>query len=132
MGTLTDTSVHEVWPGHFLQFLHANRAQSKFGQVFGSYAFIEGWAHYGEQLMIAEEGYGGDNPEMMIGQITGALEREVRLLAAIGLHTGKMTQKQAETLFRHESARRCAAEARQQAARGTFDPGYLNYTLASS
>ena len=128
MGTLTTTSVHEVWPGHFLQFLHANRVQSKFGEVFGSYAFIEGWAHYGEELMIAEEGYGDHAPELMIGQLGGALERDVRLLSAIGLHTGKLTQKQAEELFR-KKALLDAAGARQQAARGTFDPGYLNYTL---
>jgi hypothetical protein len=47
------TSVHEVWPGHFLQFLHANRAASKFGQVFVGYAFAEGWAHYTEEMMWA-------------------------------------------------------------------------------
>ncbi len=55
------TSVHEVWPGHFLQFLHANRAASKVGQIFGSYAFVEGWAHYTEELMW-EVGLGDGDP----------------------------------------------------------------------
>ena len=46
------TSVHEVWPGHFLQFLHSNRSSWRFGQLFVGYAFAEGWAHYTEELMI--------------------------------------------------------------------------------
>jgi hypothetical protein len=50
------TSVHEVWPGHFLQFLHSNRASWRFGQLFVGYAFAEGWAHYGEELMV-EKGH---------------------------------------------------------------------------
>jgi uncharacterized protein (DUF885 family) len=126
-GSLLDTSVHEVWPGHFLQFLHANRASSKFGRVFVSYAFAEGWAHYVEQLMSELELEGG-KPEVRIGQILGALLRDVRLLSAIGLHTGKMTQKQSEQMFR-EKGLMDPGSAKQQAARGTFDPAYLNYTM---
>ena len=51
------TSVHEVWPGHFLQFLHANRSKSIFGRVYVGYAFAEGWAHYTEEMMW-DEGLG--------------------------------------------------------------------------
>jgi uncharacterized protein (DUF885 family) len=120
-------SVHEVWPGHFLQFLHANRAQSKFGQVFYSYAFSEGWAHYVEELMW-DEGLGGNDPATHIGQLLNALLRNVRFLSAIGLHSGRMTVAKSEQMFR-EKAFQDPANARQQAARGTFDPGYLNYTL---
>jgi hypothetical protein len=126
-GSLLDTSVHEVWPGHFLQFLHANRSRSKFGRVFVGYAFAEGWAHYVEELMSEVSLRGGD-PKAQIGQLLGALERDVRLLSAIGLHTGKMTQAQSEKMFR-EKALMDAGSARQQAARGTFDPAYLNYTM---
>ena len=60
------TSVHEVWPGHFLNFLHSNRAASKFGQVFVGYAFAEGWAHYTEYMML-EAGLGEGDPEVQIG-----------------------------------------------------------------
>ena len=125
--SLLFTSAHEVWPGHFLQFLHANRAPSKFGQVFVGYAFAEGWAHYAEELMW-DAGYGAKDPETHVGQLTEALLRNVRFLSAIGLHTGHMTVAESDKMFR-ESAFADAGDARQQAARGTFDPAYLNYTM---
>ncbi len=125
--SLLFTSAHEVWPGHFLQFLHANRSSSKFGQIFEGYAFVEGWAHYAEEMMY-DAGLGADDPSMHIGQLTEALLRDVRFLSAIGLHTGRMSVAESEKMFR-ESAFADAGNARQQAARGTFDPGYLNYTL---
>jgi uncharacterized protein (DUF885 family) len=121
------TSVHEVWPGHFLQFLHANRAKTKFGQVFVGYAFAEGWAHYTEEMMW-EAGLGDGDPETHIGQLLNAMLRNVRFLSAVGMHTGSMTVEESERLFR-EQGFQDAATARQQAARGTFDPAYLNYTM---
>jgi uncharacterized protein (DUF885 family) len=121
------TSAHEVWPGHFLQFLHANRAQSKFGQVFVGYAFAEGWAHYTEEMMW-EAGLGNGDPETHIGQLLNAMLRNVRFLSAIGMHAGTMTVRDSEQMFR-EQGFQDAATARQQAARGTFDPAYLNYTM---
>jgi hypothetical protein len=121
------TSVHEVWPGHFLNFLHSNRAKSKFGQIFVGYAFAEGWAHYAEEMMW-EAGLGNGDPETHIGQLMNALLRNARYLSAIGLHTQGMTIAQSERLFR-EQAYQDAGNARQQAARGTYDPAYLNYTL---
>ena len=121
------TSVHEVWPGHFLHYLHANRVQSKFAQIFPGYAFSEGWAHYAEEMMW-EVGLGAGDPETHIGQLLNALLRNVRFLSAIGLHTGKMTVEESEKMFR-EVAFQDPGNARQQAARGTFDPAYLNYTL---
>ena len=121
------TSVHEVWPGHFLQFLHANRSPSTFGQVFVGYAFAEGWAHYAEELMW-EAGFGDGDPETHIGQLINALLRNARFVAAIGLHTRGMTVGDAERLFADEG-HQDPGTARQQAARGTFDPAYLNYTL---
>jgi hypothetical protein len=121
------TSVHEVWPGHFLQFLHANHGGWRFGQLFGDYAFTEGWAHYSEELMV-EEGLAKDAPELHIGQILNALLRNVRFVCAIGLHTQGMSVAQCEQLFK-DKAYQDAGNARQQAARGCYDPGYLNYTL---
>ncbi|MFS8138424.1 MAG: DUF885 domain-containing protein [Thermomonas sp.] len=120
-------SAHEVWPGHFLQFLHANRAKSKFGQLFVGYAFAEGWAHYTEEMMY-DAGVDGGTPEVHIGQLTNALLRDVRYLSAIGLHTGGMTIAQSEQMFR-DKAFQDPGNARQQAARGTYDPAYLNYTM---
>jgi hypothetical protein len=124
--SLLFTSAHEVMPGHFLQFLHANRSPSKFGQIFVGYAYAEGWAHYVEEMMW-DAGLGGD-PETHVGQLLEALLRNVRFMSAIGLHTGKMTVADSEKMFR-EVAFADAGNARQQAARGTFDPAYLNYTM---
>lgn len=120
-------SAHEVWPGHFLQHLHARNSHSKFGQLFGSYAFSEGWAHYSEELMW-EAGLNNGDAETHIGQLLNALLRDVRFLSAIGLHTQGMTVEASEKMFR-ELAFRDPGNAKQQAARGTFDPAYINYTL---
>lgn len=121
------TSVHEVWPGHFLQYLHKNRDESPVGRLFQTYAYGEGWAHYTEEMMW-EAGLDDGSPEMHIGQLTNALLRNVRFLSAIGLHARGMTVEESERLFRVK-AFQDAATARQQAARGTYDPAYLNYTL---
>ncbi len=125
--SLLFTSAHEVWPGHFLQFLHSNRSSFRFGQLFVGYAFAEGWAHYAEETML-EMGLGDGDPEIQIGQLLQALLRDVRFISAIGLHTQGMTVAESEKLFR-EQALQDPGNARQQAARGTRDPAYLNYTL---
>ncbi|MEJ1971964.1 MAG: DUF885 family protein [Lacunisphaera sp.] len=127
IGYLKYTSAHEVWPGHFLQFLHANRAPSKFGQVFVGYAYAEGWAHYTEE-MVWEAGLDGDSAEMHIGQLQQALLRNARFLSAIGMHTKGMTLAESVKLFR-EKGHADPGNAEQQANRGTFDPAYLNYTM---
>lgn len=121
------TSVHEVWPGHFLNFLHANRSKNMFGRVFVGYAYAEGWAHYSEEMMRIAGLNGGDD-ETMIGQLSNALLRDCRFLSAIGMHTGSMSQQQSFDLFRTQCYQD-AGTARQQAARGTYDPAYLNYTM---
>ena len=121
------TSVHEVWPGHFLNFRHANRSQFMFGRVFVGYAFAEGWAHYTEEMMRVE-GVGGGTDETMIGQLSNALLRDCRFLSAIGMHTGSMTQQQSYDLYRNQCYQD-PGNAKQQAARGTYDPAYLNYTM---
>jgi hypothetical protein len=121
------TSAHEVWPGHFLQFLHSNRSNFRFGQVFVGYAFAEGWAHYSEEMMW-DAGLGKQDAQTHVGQLVEALLRNVRFMCAIGLHTKGMSLQECETMFR-EQGFQDAANARQQAARGTFDPAYLNYTM---
>jgi hypothetical protein len=121
------TSVHEVWPGHFVQFLHSNRNPSRIAALWVGYAYAEGWAHYCEEMMW-EEGLGEGNAEQHIGQLTDALLRNVRFLSAIGLHTQGMTLAESDRMFR-DSAFQDPGDARQQAARGTYDPEYLKYTL---
>jgi hypothetical protein len=121
------TSVHEVWPGHFLNFLHAKRSDWVFGRIFVTYAFGEGWAHYTEEMML-EAGLRSASPETRIGQISNALLRNIRFLSAIGLHTKGMTVEESQRMFMEEG-HQSEGTAIQQAARGTYDPAYLNYTL---
>jgi hypothetical protein len=124
---LLAVSVHEVWPGHFLQFLHSNRTENNVGRHFGTYTFSEGWAHYTEQMMV-DAGLGDGDPEVRIGQLLNALLRNVRYMSAIGLHTEGMTVEESQQMF-EEKAFQDFGNASQQAYRGTSDPGYLNYTL---
>jgi uncharacterized protein (DUF885 family) len=125
-GTLLSTSVHEVWPGHFLHFLHVNRNPSKVAQLFQSYAYTEGWAHYCEEMM-KDQGLRHGDSAWYVGQLVSALRRDARYLSAIGMHTQGMTVAQSEKLFLDALAD--PGNARQQALRGTYDPAYLNYTL---
>jgi len=120
-------SAHEVWPGHYLQGQFANLNPSKAGALWWNYSFGEGWAHYAEEMMY-DAGLGKGDPEMRVGMLTNALLRNVRFLSAICLHSGCMTLEESERMFR-EQAFADAGNARQQALRGTYDPGYLAYTL---
>ena len=124
---LLAVSVHEVWPGHFLQYLHSNRAANNVGRHFGTYTFSEGWAHYTEQMMV-DAGLGDGDPEVRIGQLLNALLRNVRYVSAIGLHAEGMTVEESQAMF-EAKAFQDFGNASQQAYRGTYDPGYLNYTL---
>ncbi|WP_041558719.1 DUF885 domain-containing protein [Novosphingobium sp. PP1Y] len=121
------TSVHEVMPGHFLQFLHSNRSPSWVGRLWVGYAFAEGWAHYAEEMMW-DAGLGDGDPGVHVGQLSNALLRNCRYLSAIGLHARGMTQEQSKRMFMDECYQD-EGTAEQQAARGTYDPAYLNYTL---
>ena len=120
-------SVHEVWPGHFLHSLHRNKSKNNVGKVFWGYGYGEGWAHYSEEMMY-DEGLGNFEPEYKIGQLKYALLRNIRFLSAIGLHTEGMTVEESEKMF-IEKGHINPGDAKQQAARGTFDPAYLNYTM---
>ena len=120
-------SAHEVWPGHFLQSQFANANSSRVAAMWWDYAFAEGWAHYAEEMMY-DAGLGGGDPEMRVGMLANALLRDVRFISAICLHSGCMSLEDSETMFR-EKAFADAGNARQQALRGTYDPGYLAYTL---
>ncbi len=131
---LLGTSIHEIWPGHFLNFLHANRAESLFGRLFVGYAFAEGWAHYTEEMMneagLPESGVmeGLTPDEVRVGQISNALLRDCRYLSAIGLHTQGWSVEKSKQFFMDECFQ-VEGTAIQQSERGTYDPAYLNYTL---
>ncbi len=120
-------TIHEVWPGHFLDYLHRKGNASKVLKTFGSYSTTEGWAHYTEEMMW-DEGALGASPRAHIAMLVEALTRDVRFLSALGLHTGELTVAQSTQLFL-DKAFTDPGTARQQAVRGTFDPMYLNYTL---
>lgn len=124
---LGNTAAHEAIPGHLLHYLHLAHLPSAAARAFTSYASIEGWAHYVEQLVI-ETGYALDDPRAEFAQLTMALLRDCRLLVSLDLHTGDMTLQEAADFFAantHIVPIRC----RQEAMRGAQDPGYLYYTL---
>ena len=120
-------TVHEVWPGHFLHSLHAKKSKSDIARSFCTYSMSEGWAHYTEELMW-DVGLGDGDEKIHIGQLQNALLRNVRFISAIGLHTKGMTVEESKAMFIDRGAQD-QGNAMQQANRGTFDPGYLNYTL---
>lgn len=120
-------SIHEAYPGHYVHSLHNRRAPSTTSKLFGAYSFWEGWAHYAEQMML-EAGYGNGNPKLHIGYLNEALLRACRYVVSIRMHTQGMTVDEA-TRFLMDNAFMEELPARKEAVRGTFDPGYLNYTL---
>jgi uncharacterized protein (DUF885 family) len=125
---LRNVTVHEVYPGHYLQFLHFRRtAGSLASKVFMSGSFTEGWAHYAEQLAV-ENGLGAGSVHAEVAQIHDALLRDVRLIASIGLHTQGKDLEWATRLFESEAYfERLPAE--REAIRGSFNPEYFCYTL---
>jgi uncharacterized protein (DUF885 family) len=144
VGTIVSTSVHEAYPGHYVQFLWMPQFGSKIRKVLGANTNIEGWAHYCEQMML-DEGYAaaqaGATPEDMrkaklirLGQLMDALLRDARFVNSIKLHTGegepggKWTLEQAEDFFVKEGYE-TRAIAEVETKRGTGDPTYLYYTL---
>ncbi len=133
-------SIHEVYPGHYTQFLHLKASDAtRAEKIFGSYAFVEGWAHYTEKMVI-DEGYGRSKSETpteeevkraakyRMAQADEALLRLCRLCVSIKMHTQGMTVDEA-TKFFQENCYYEEKPSRSEAMRGTYDPGYLNYAL---
>ena len=126
-GTIISTAVHEVYPGHYVQFLWMGRAPSKTRKLLGCSSNAEGWAHYTEQMML-DEGYGKGDLKLRLGQLQDALLRNARYIAGIQMHTGRMTVDQAVEFFVKEGYQ-VRPVAEKEAKRGTSDPTYLVYTL---
>ena len=122
-------SVHEVWPGHFLQYLtaRAHPGWSLARKMADAYSTTEGWAHYAEQMMV-EQGLGDGDPKLKVAQLDMALLRDCRFIVSIEMHTKGKSVEDAAQFFMKE----CGSpepEARREALRGTRDPGYINYTV---
>ncbi|MGI4828867.1 MAG: DUF885 domain-containing protein [Janthinobacterium lividum] len=139
VGTIVSTSVHEAYPGHYVQFLYQDQFPSKIRKIIGANTYIEGWAHYCEQMML-DQGYNApgvgakDEREahlIRLGQLQDALLRDARFVVAIRMHTGvggALTIPQAEDFFVTEGYQaRPIAEV--ETKRGTADALYLYYTL---
>jgi uncharacterized protein (DUF885 family) len=124
---ISNVSVHEVWPGHYLQFLYAKTFPSDVRKVFGAASNSEGWAHYCEQMML-DEGFHSGDPKYRLAQLQDALLRDVRFIAGIKMHTKGMTVAQAEELFVKDGYQPKPV-ARSEAKRGTSDPTYGYYTM---
>ena len=126
-------SIHEAYPGHYTQFLHLNASDaSKIQKIFGSYAFIEGWAHYTEKMLV-EAGFAQDGDSIRaakyrLAQSGEALLRLCRLYVSINTHCHGMKLDDA-TKFFMDNWHQGEKSSSQEALRGTFDPGYLFYTL---
>jgi uncharacterized protein (DUF885 family) len=136
-GTIISTAVHEVYPGHYTQFLWVPSAPSKTRKLLGCSSNAEGWAHYSEQMML-DEGYGrtpGTDVDhdtaflkLRLGQLQDALLRNARFIVGIQMHTGKMTFDQGVDFFVKEGYQ-TRANGMRETKRGTSDPTYLYYTL---
>lgn len=126
-------SIHEAYPGHYTQFLHSNASKtSKIQKIFMSYAYVEGWAHYTEKMMI-DEGYGNTGDPIKaakyrLAQSGDALLRICRLCVSINTHCHGMNVDDATKFFMNNWYQG-DKPSRQEALRGTYDPGYLFYTL---
>jgi uncharacterized protein (DUF885 family) len=126
-GTIASTAVHEVYPGHYTQFLWLKQVPTKIRRLIGCGTNIEGWAHYTEQMML-DEGYGNGDPKLRLGQLQDALLRDARYIVGIRMHTAGMTPEEAVEFFVREGFQ-VRPVAEKEAKRGTSDPTYLVYTL---
>jgi len=126
-GTVISTAVHEVYPGHYTQFLWLGQVPTKVRKLIGCSSNAEGWAHYSEQMML-DEGYGNGDLKLRLGQLQDALLRNARYVVGIEMHTGKMTYEQGIDFFVKEGYQ-TRANGERETKRGTSDPTYLYYTL---
>ena len=121
-------SAHEVYPGHYVNFTidkHLPLTLSE--KLLSATSFVEGWAHYDEQMMV-DEGWGNGDPRVRLLQLREAIWRNARYVAGVKMHTQGMTVPQAIALFQNQ-AFLDFADARAEAKRGTQDATYGYYTF---
>jgi len=126
---LSNVSVHEVWPGHYTQFLWVknNPQLSKVRKLTFAGSNAEGWAHYSEEMTL-DEGLYRNDPKYRLAQLVDALLRDCRYIVGIRMHTEGMTMEEARKFFVDEG-RQQAVIGEMETKRGTGDPTYLMYTL---
>ena len=117
---ITNVVVHEVYPGHYIQFLYAKSFPSDVRKVFGANTNIEGWAHYCEQMML-DEGFHADEPKYRLAQLQDALLRDVRFIVGIKMHTQGMTVERGDEAVRDAGAiSRTRSRSRKRSAARTI------------
>jgi uncharacterized protein (DUF885 family) len=124
---IVNVSVHEVYPGHYVQFLYAKNFPTDVRKVFGAATNSEGWAHYDEQMML-DEGFHTGEPKYRLAQLQDALLRDVRFIVGIKMHTQGMTVEDATKLFETQGHQPHPV-AVEEAKRGAGDPLYGYYTM---
>jgi len=122
------TDVDRSWPAE-RQEEHLRKVESKTRKsiMFAPASFVEGWAHYCEQMMI-EAGFGRQDYGIQLGQLAESLIRLARFIVCIKLHAEDMSVEQGVRFFREEAYME-ESSARREAERGTFDPTYLVYSV---
>ncbi|MEU2393920.1 DUF885 family protein [Streptomyces sp. NPDC007369] len=123
---MPNMAIHEVAPGHASHGRALRRAATEVRRTLHSDSFIEGWAHYCEELAL-EQGFRDGDPRVAVAVAQDGLRRVTRFACAIGLHTGAMTLSDAAARFTEDVALAGPA-ALHEAERGLFDPGYGRYT----
>lgn len=124
---LINTSVHEAYPGHYVQGLFDRSAPSKTTKIIGCGSNIEGWAHYCEQMMV-KQGLDNNNSKLKLIMLHDALLRCCRYIVGISMHTKGMTMDEGITFFMKEGYQE-HTNAERETKRGTMSPTYLIYTL---
>nr|WP_307188083.1 DUF885 domain-containing protein [Massilia niastensis] len=102
-------NIHEAIPGHYAQLVYANRSPSLIKSLFGNGAMVEGWAVYGERMML-ESGYGGNAPEMWLMYSKWNLRSVTNTILDYGVHVLGMQQAEAIDLLTRQ-----AFQTRQEA-----------------
>jgi len=125
--SIVNVSVHEVYPGHYIQFLYAKSFPTDVRKLFGAATNSEGWAHYCEQMML-DEGFHAGEPKYRLAQLQDALLRNVRFIVGIKMHTQGMTVEEATKLFETQGHQPHQV-AVEEAKRGAGDPLYGYYTM---
>ena len=91
-------TIHEAYPGHYVQLAYSNRVPSLIRRVLGSGTFAEGWAVYTEQMML-DQGFGGGDPGLRLQQLKFYLRTVVNAILDRRMHAEGMTDEQAMELL---------------------------------
>ncbi len=124
---LLGVTVHEAFPGHFVQLLYEQQIPTEVRKVFTPASLVEGWAHYTEQMMV-DEGLRADDPEVRMAQLRRALQRQARWHAGLSMHAFGNTVEAATERFQ-DIAYFAEFPALREVQRGTYNPTYLYYAM---